>query len=57
MVIFQKTLDWKNSELQGIIMSRVDNIKIRHGKRWNSIYFCSSKFTYKKDDRQDLYLK
>lgn len=28
-----KTLDWKNSELQGNYNSETDNIKIRHGKK------------------------
>lgn len=41
-----KTLDWKNSELQGNYNSETDNIKIRHGKkRWNSIYFLFLEFT------------
>ena len=53
-----KTLDWKNSELQGNYNSETDNIKIRHGKKDGIAYiFCSSNSLYKKDDRQDFVSK
>ena len=31
-----KTLDWKNSELQGNYNSETDNIKIRHGEYYGA---------------------
>ena len=53
-----KTLDWKNSELQGNYNSETDNIKIRHGKKMEEhIFFITRIHFIKRMIDRILYLK